>query len=111
MPGKKESGGDRALDKVKGGLAETAGMMAGDESLEAEGRTKERSADRTTYTVRPRENGSWEVSAEGAERATGVHKTKDVAVSQAKELAQKHPPGQILVYKQDGGVQTEQTYD
>lgn len=110
MPRKKKSGGERAVDKVTGGLTETAGMISGDESLEAEGRTIERSADHKTYTVTPRDDGSWEVRTEGATRATGVHETKEVAVSQAKELARKHPPGQVLVYKRDGTVQTEQTY-
>ena len=32
------------------------------------------------------------------------------AVANAEELARSHQPGQLLVYKQDGTVQTEQTY-
>jgi hypothetical protein len=39
-----------------------------------------------------------------------VHKTKGEAVANAKELARARPPSQLLVYKQDGTVHTEQTY-
>ena len=109
MPAKKGRG-EKAADKVTGQLAETAGMISGDESLEAEGRTIGRSADRKTYTVTPRDDGTWEVRTEGASRATGVHDAKDAAVSQAKELARGRTPSQVLVYKKDGAVQTEQTY-
>lgn len=107
----RKGGGERAADKVSGKLTETAGMMAGDRSLEAEGRTVARSADRTTYTVTAREGGSWEVRTEGASRATSVHDSKEEAVSRAKKLAGNRRPSQLLVYKKDGTVQTEQTYD
>lgn len=106
----KKGDGERAADRVTGKLTETAGIMAGDESLEAEGRTAARSADRTTYTVTGREDGSWDVRTEGASRATSVHDSKDDAVSRAKKLAGDHRPSQLLVYKKDGTVQTEQTY-
>ena len=39
-----------------------------------------------------------------------MHKTKDEAVASGKRLARSRPPSQLLVYKQDGGVQEEQTY-
>jgi uncharacterized protein YjbJ (UPF0337 family) len=106
----KKGGGERAADKVSGKLTETAGMMSGDRSLEAEGRTVARSADMTTYTVTSRDNGSWEVRTEGASRATSVHDSKEEAVSRAKKLAGDRRPSQLLVYKKDGTVQTEQTY-
>ena len=111
MGGKRKSGGEKAADRVTGQLTETAGMMSGDKDLRAEGRTIGRSADRTTYTVTPRDDGSWEVRADGASRATGVHDSKDDAVSEAKGLARDRRPSQVLVYKKDGTVQTEQTYD
>ena len=110
MGRKKKSGGEKAADRITGQLTETAGMMSGDENLQAEGRTIERSADRTTYTVTSREGGGWSVQVEGASRATSVHDSKDEAVSKAKKLAGDRRPSQLLVYKQDGTVQTEQTY-
>ena len=106
----KKSGGERAADKVAGKLTETAGTVAGDRSLEAEGRTMGRSADRTTYTVTARDDGTWEVRTEGASRATSVHDSKEGAVADAKNLAGNRRPSQVLVYKKDGAVQTEQTY-
>jgi len=39
-----------------------------------------------------------------------VHKTKGEAVANAKEPARSRPPSQLLIYKQDGIVQTEQSY-
>ena len=111
MGRKKKSGGERASDRITGQLTETAGIVSGDENLRAEGRTIERSADRTTYMVTPRDGGDWSVRVEGASRATSVHDSKDEAVSKAKGLAGDRRPSQLLVYKQDGTVQTEQTYD
>ena len=108
--GKKKSGGEKVGDRVAGRVTETAGMMSGDADLEAEGRTTARSADRTTYTVTPREGEGWSVQVEGASRATSVHDSKDEAVSRAKKLAGDRGPSQLLVYKKDGTVQSEQTY-
>jgi len=49
--------------------------------------------------------------AEGARRASSVHRTKPEAVAAAKELARTRAPSQVLVYKQDGlTVQEEKTY-
>ena len=106
----KKSGGEKVGDRVAGRVTETAGMMSGDSDLEAEGRTKARGADRTTYTVTPREEEGWSVQVEGASRATSVHDSKDEAVSRAKKLAGDRRPSQLLVYKKDGTVQSEQTY-
>ncbi len=47
---------------------------------------------------------------EEASRATSVYETASVAVVNAKELARIKPSSQLLVYKQDGTVQAEQTY-
>ena len=67
-------------------------------------------AERTTYYVSAHADGGWKVQAEGTSRATSVHKTKGEAVANAKELASGQQPSQLLVYKQDGSVHTEQTY-
>lgn len=106
----KRGGAEEAADKTLGWIGETAGRMQGDETLEAEGRTARRMGERTTYYVSTHADGGWKVQAEGASRATSVHKTKGEAVANAKELARGRQPSQLLVYKQDGTVHTEQTY-
>lgn len=106
----RRSGPGDALDKAVGRLAETAGTVSGDKSLEAEGRAAQRMGERKTYIVTPHDDGGWKVQAEGAGRATSVHKNKGDAVASARELARGQKPSQLLVYKQDGSVQTEQTY-
>jgi hypothetical protein len=51
------------------------------------------------------------VEAEGARRASSVHRAKPEAVAAAKELARRRAPSQVLVYKKDGlTVQEEKTY-
>jgi uncharacterized protein YjbJ (UPF0337 family) len=110
MGKRKRSGAEDALNKAVGRLAETAGTVSGDKSLEAEGRAAQKMGERKTYTVTTHAEGGWRVQAEGASRATSVHKSKDEAESSARELARNHQPSQLLVYKQDGTVQSEQTY-
>ena len=77
---------------------------------EAEGRATQRIGERKTYFVMTHADGGWKVQVKGASRATSVHKSKGEAVAKAKELAKGHQPSQLLVYKQNGTVQTEQTY-
>ena len=108
--GTRKGGAEEAADRTLGWIGETAGRIQGDETLEAEGRTARRMAERTTYYVSTHADGGWKVQAEGASGATSVHKTKGEAVANAKELARARPPSQLLVYKQDGTVHTEQTY-
>ena len=108
--GTRKGGAEEAADRTLGWIGETAGRIQGDETLEAEGRTARRMAERTTYYVSTHADGGWKVQAEGASRATSVHKTKGEAVANAKELVRARPPSQLLVYKQDGTVHTEQTY-
>ena len=111
MGRKKRGGPEEALDKTVGRLAEGAGKVTGDESLEAEGRTMHRKGERKTYLVTSRPDGGWQVQTEGASRATSVHRTKPEAVAAAKELARGQTPSQVLVYKKDGlEVQEEKTY-
>lgn len=106
----KRGGAEEAADKTLGWIGETAGRIQGDETLEAEGRAARRMGERTTYYVRAHPAGGWKVQAEGTSKATSVHKTKDEAVASGKRLARSRPPSQLLVYKQDGSVQEEQTY-
>ena len=111
MGGKKRGSPDEALDKTAGALGEAAGRVTGDKSLEAEGRAMRRKGELKTYLVRPRADGGWKVEAEGARRASSVHRTKAEAVAAAKELARGRAPSQVLVYKKDGlNVQEEKTY-
>jgi uncharacterized protein YjbJ (UPF0337 family) len=108
---KKQGGPEEALDKTIGRLAEGAGRITGDESLEAEGRALRRKGERKSYVVTAHPDGGWQVGTEGASRATSVHRTKPEAVAAAKELARGHTPSQVLVYKKDGlEVQEEKTY-
>jgi uncharacterized protein YjbJ (UPF0337 family) len=110
--GRKGRGGpEGALNKAAGRLGEAAGKATGDKSLEAEGRTTRRKGERKSYVVSPHADGGWKVQAEGARRASSVHRTKAEAQAAGKELARNHVPSQLLVYKKDGlVVQEEQTY-
>ncbi len=111
MGRKKRRDPGEVLDKAAGRLAEGAGSVTGDKSLEAEGRAMSRKGERKTYLVTPHAQGGWKVQAEGARRATSVHRTKAEAVAAAKEKARSKAPSQLLVYKKDGlGVQEEKTY-
>jgi len=108
--GTKKGGAGEAAEKTLGWIGETTGRMQGDETLEAEGRAARRMGERTTYYVRAHADGGWKVQAEGTSRATSVHETKDEAIASGKRLARSRPLSQLLVYKQDGGVQKEQIY-
>ena len=111
MGRKKRGGPEDALDKAAGRLAEGAGRVSGDKSLEAEGRAMRRKGERKTYLVLPRVEGGWKVQAEGASRASSLHRTIAEAVAAAKEKARNQVPSQLLVYKKDGlNVQEEKTY-
>ena len=92
-------------------MAESAGSATGDKSLKAEGRALRRKGERKTFLVTPHPNGGWRGQAEGAKRASSVHRTKPEAVAAAKEKARSQTPSQVLVYKKDGlEVQEEKTY-
>lgn len=111
MGRKKRGGPEEALNKTIGRLSEGAGRVSGDESMEAEGRALRRKDERKSYVVTAHPDGGWQVRAEGASRASSVHRTKPEAVAAAKELARGHAPSQVLVYKKDGlEVQEEKTY-
>ncbi len=110
MGKKRQSRSEEIADEATGRINEAAGFLTGDRTLEAEGRADQRKSHRRTYSVRPQSDGKWRVEAEGASRASSLHEMKDDAVRKAKELAQNQEPSQVLVYKQDGAIQTEQTY-
>jgi hypothetical protein len=109
--GKRERGKpEEAVDKAVGLVAEAAGSLTGDETLEAEGRALGRTARRETYLVMAQSEGGWMVETGEAGQVSSVHRTKDKAETSARELAKAHKPSQVLVYKKDGTVQTERTY-
>ena len=62
------------------------------------------------YHVAPSRN-RWEIKAEGAQRATKLHDTKQQAVAEARELAQKQRPSQLVVHKRDGTIERQFTFD
>jgi poly(hydroxyalkanoate) granule-associated protein len=64
----------------------------------------------TVYHVAPGEEG-WAVQREGTSRATSRHGTKADALSAGRELAKQHAPSRLVVYRQDGTVQNEFTYE
>jgi uncharacterized protein DUF2188 len=97
------------VDKAVGRATEAAGAVAGDKTLEAEGRAERRRRERNTYSVMPQPGGGWRIEGEGV-RPPGVHLTKEEAVKIARTLAKVNKPSQVLVYKKDETVQTERTY-
>jgi uncharacterized protein YjbJ (UPF0337 family) len=111
MGRKRRSSPEEILDKAAGRLSEATGRATGDKSLEAEGRALRTKGEVKTYLVRPHPEKGWKVEAEGARRASSVHRTKPEAVAAAKELARSRAPSQVLVYKKDGlSVQEEKAY-
>ena len=80
--------------------------------MRPKGRATRRKGELKTYIFLLHPDGGWRVQAEGANRASSVHRTKAEAQAAGKELARSHRPSQLLVYKKDGlEVQEEQTYD
>ena len=65
---------------------------------------------RRTYHVTPNDDGGWKVKAEKADRASSAHGTKAEAVERAKELAKDQRPGQVVIHRRDGTIETEHTY-
>jgi Uncharacterized protein conserved in bacteria (DUF2188) len=62
------------------------------------------------YHVAPNPSGGWNVQAEGATRPTSRHPTKKEAVARGRELAKAQGPGQLIVHRKDGRIETEYTY-
>jgi hypothetical protein len=106
---KKRSSPGETVDRAVGRAREAAGAVAGDKTMEAEGRTERRGPERNTYSVMPQPGEGWRVEGEGV-RPSSVHRTKEEAVRIARVQAKANKPSQFLVYKKDGTVQTERTY-
>lgn len=98
------------VDKAVGRVVEATGSVSGDETMEAEGRALGRSGQKATVRVVPQPEGGWIVETGRDGQVSSVHRTKDEAVMNARELAKANEPSQVLVYKQDGTVQAEHTY-
>jgi hypothetical protein len=64
---------------------------------------------RTVYHV-TRDKGGWKVTLKGAHRASARTDTRVEAVQRGKELARAAPPGQVIIHREDGVIQTEYTY-
>ena len=65
---------------------------------------------RKVYHVAPKKGSGWKVQAEGTQRPTRIKKTKEDAVQEAKDLAKRQKPSQVIIHKKDGTIQTEYTY-
>ena len=94
--------GKEAPNESKGLIKEVVGSTTGKEDLDSE--------KRRAYRVTTHPEGGWRVEAEGASRASSVQPTKERALARARELAKGHEPSRLLVYREDGTLQTEQTY-
>jgi len=67
-------------------------------------------SNRKVVRVLPEDSGDWAVKSQGAKRADSIHSNKDDAIERAKEIAKNADLGQVVIYKQDGKIQTEYTY-
>jgi uncharacterized protein YdaT len=65
---------------------------------------------RVKYRVSQKDDGRWQVKRDGASRASNVFDNKANAVKRGSDLARAQPLGQVFIYKQHGGIQTEHTY-
>ena len=66
-------------------------------------------AKRSVYHVTSK-NNKWQVKGEGAERAASTHKRKSEAKNEARRLAKKREPSQVVIHGEDGKIQREWTY-
>jgi Uncharacterized protein conserved in bacteria (DUF2188) len=98
-------------EETKGKIKEAVGDVTGDKTMETEGRVERRKGQKNTYRVVSNPNNEgWKVELEESGQVSSVHRTKEEALRQARELAKAHQPSQVLVYKQDGTAQTDHTY-
>ena len=66
---------------------------------------------RTIYDVSPSGEGDWKVKRRGTDRADSVFENKQDAVDRGRELAKAQKPGQLVIHKSNGKIQTEHTYE
>jgi hypothetical protein len=110
MGSRKGNKPEEVVDRSVGRVAEAAGSVIGDESLESEGRALGRTTNRETFRVVAQPDGGWIVEKGTSGQVSSVHRTKDEAVQDARGRARAHEPSQVLVYKKNGAVQAERTY-
>lgn len=68
-------------------------------------------AKRKVYHVtHDKDDSMWKVKAQGGERASSVHATKDEAVDAGRTLAKNNMPSQLIVHLMNGQIETEYTY-
>jgi uncharacterized protein YdaT len=65
-------------------------------------------ANRNRHHVVPHDNG-WAVRREGSERASSVTRTKEQAVEQARDIAQRER-GEVIIHRENGTIQEERSY-
>ncbi len=66
--------------------------------------------ERMVYQVAP-DGDIWVVKKEGSTRPSAKAPNKNEAVARGKELAQKQAPSLLKVYKKDGAVQKEYSFE
>ena len=90
---------EETVDKAVVRAADAAGSLIGDETLEAEGRASGRVRQRSTYRMLAQPEARWIVETGGTGQISSVHRTKDQAVTRAKEAAKTQEPRQVLIYR------------
>lgn len=63
---------------------------------------------RNVVRVVPSGKNHWNVTQNG--QTVSKHRKKETAVDQARGIANKQPPSQLIIHKQNGQFQTEHTY-
>jgi len=54
--------------------------------------------------------GGWNVNRAGADRPEKTFDNKKDAVGFGREIAKSQRPGQLIIHKKDGTIETEYTY-
>lgn len=65
---------------------------------------------RTSYYVTPHKNGKWAVKKSRSGRASSTHRKKSAAKRNAKNLAKKRKPSEVVIQGRDGKIQTKRSY-
>jgi hypothetical protein len=65
---------------------------------------------RTVFHVTKNPKGGWDVKKQAAKRASTNQPTKTLAITKGRQLAKNEKPGQLVIHKQNGQIQTEHTY-
>lgn len=65
--------------------------------------------ERTVYHLMPHDKG-WQVKKTGKSKAESVHEKKRPARDEARRLASKNEPSQLVIHRTDGTIETVHTY-